>query len=359
MYQKHGGRALEIYQKEGKIYLDFSANINPLGLDIRVREKLRHSLENIIYYPVQDYDFLKEKMALRYGVNKENICFANGISDGLFYLCLTILQKKHRLQAYGISPGFLEYERCVKSLGGEYHTFAIDYKEDLFHLSGFSIDTFLNDIPPNTNIIFLCNPDNPSARLLPKEDIYQLLSAVKERDIYTIVDESFMDFIEEEQSAKSYLKEFKNLIVLHSFTKIFAIPGLRFGAIFCADKKLCTSIKELIPPWNINTPALVAVDTYLELADETYFANLFKVLDTERIYLQGSLKELGFDVLESYANFIFFAKQKGDNKDYETLLYERGILIRVWEKGYYRIAIKNHIENERLVEVLNEVVKNE
>lgn len=359
MYQKHGGRALEIYQKEGKIYLDFSANINPLGLDIRVREKLRNSLDDVIYYPVQDYDLLKQKVTLRYGVNKENICFANGISDGIFYLCLAILQKKYRLQAYGISPGFIEYERCIKSLGGEYYTFDIDYKESLSYLSHFSVDTFLNGMPKDTNIIFLCNPDNPSARLLAKEDIYQVLSAMKERDVHTVVDESFMDFIEKEQSVRSYLKEFKNLIILHSFTKIFAIPGLRFGAIFCADSKLCTSIKELIPPWNINTPALVAVDTYLELADETYYANLFKILDTERIYLQESLRLLGFDVLQSYANFIFFAKQKGDSKDYATLLYAKGILIRVWEEGYYRIAIKNHIENVRLIQVLKEVLKNE
>lgn len=350
---------MELYQKTGKRYLDFSANINPLGLDGRVKEKLQGVIDDIIYYPIQDYAMLKAKLAHRYDIKQESICLTNGISDGLFYLCMAILQKEHKLQAYGIAPGFSEYERCIKSLGGEYHTWNIDYSKDISFLEKLQLEEFIKQIPKGTNILFLCNPDNPSGRLLVREEINQLLKQIQDRDMYLIVDESFMDFVEVSQSVNGYLKEFEHLIVLHSFTKIFAMPGLRCGAIFCGDSRLSTSLKRLIPPWNINTPALVATDTYLDIADTEYFELLYRILYEERIYLQESLRALGFEIAESHANFIFFARNKEDKRDYARLLYDRGILIRIWEDGYYRIAIKKHEENQELIRALKEVLKNE
>lgn len=343
--QKHGG---DIYQRDYR--LDFSVNVNPLGTPERVIEAACEGIRHSDRYPDVECRKLRAKLSLAEGVPGEQIVFGNGAADLIFALALAKRPKKALLPA----PTFAEYEQAVRMAGGQ-----VSYHE-LSEADGFLLDErIIESITPDVDMLFLCNPNNPTGLPLKKELVFRILERCAACGILLVVDECFNEFLDEPEaySVKEYLDSYPGLFILKAFTKVYAMAGLRLGYGFSSDQELLARMGEMRQPWNVSIPAQYAGVAALDETD--YVSRCKAMLAGERDYLKAGLGRMGFTVYDSQANYIFFRAWPGL---YQAMA-ERGILIRDCgnyvglSEGYFRVAVKTHEENAELTRTMEEVVR--
>ena len=353
----HGGN---IYAKESPTgtWLDFSANINPLGMPDPVRETIREHLENIVHYPEPEAPRLKSAIAEHYGVSAEQIILGNGASE-LFYLFFHTVRPKHVLIPV---PSFSEYERSARAAGAECLFFPLMPEER------FSVDPEkLKQAVPTADCLILGNPNNPTGTLIPREEMESLADTCKKNDCRLIVDESFLDFREdgERYTVRHLVPGHSNLFVIRSMTKFYAIPGLRlgFGIADGAFKKRMEQGKDV---WNVNLLAQCA--GIAALSDGGYEKRTRAWLREEQNFLVNELRRLpAVEIIDPTVNFMLL--KCGSSLLAAKILdgmRQRGILLRDCgnyrglESGeYLRMAIRSHEENARLVQAWKEILREE
>ena len=243
----HGG---DIYRNPG--VLDFSANCNCFGMPASVREAAMRGVQCADAYPDPECEALREAIAAYERVKADHILCGNGASELLLAIA-TALQPKRALLA---APGFLEYERVLTALGAEIQWSLLSDKEE--YLPG---ETFLDALQKtDADMVILSNPNNPTGALMLPEYIRQIVTITEERKIMLVMDECFLDFLEDADrySAKQYLSADSSLIVLKAFTKTFACAGLRIGYLLCSDQDVLCKCKIHLPEWNVSLPATYA-----------------------------------------------------------------------------------------------------
>lgn len=334
---KHGG---DVYSN--KVRYDFSSNINPLGMAEEVRQVVFDNLEMCEKYPDTECDALREAISIKENVHKDEIVCGNGSID-ILYRLLHVLKPKNSLIAV---PCFSEYEKALIECGSSITKYY--RKED----TNFRIKSDIFDYLEGKDVIILCQPNNPDGSLIDKDIMEKIIDIIRNKDIMLIVDECFMDFVEE----KFYntIKYGDNIFVLKAFTKIYAIPGLRLGYGICYDKRLINAVKEYGPEWSVSSIAQIAGIASLKLG-EGYLSNVSEYVRNEREYLKSNLKSLGIKVYDGNANFLLI---KYKNKELYNKLLDKGILIRKCDnydglgERYYRIAVRTHKENIELIKQL-------
>lgn len=367
----HGG---DIYRN--KIRLDFSVNINPLGLFKGVRKSLEESLGSAEYYPDQRAEELTEKLAKIIKIKPENIVFGNGASELLMAAAHAFAPKKILMPV----PSFYGYEYAAKAAEANIE-FYYTRSEDGFSLT----EDFLNHIAEDTDMIFIANPNNPTGKYISPELMEEILVRCEENDVTVILDECFIELSDEPEThsclggsdSGSHIDSFGNLLVLRSFTKTFAIPGLRLGYMVGADKGRIRGIKRHIPEWNISSLAQIAGCAALD--EVCRLGEARGLIKTERDFLEKELTQAGFQCVPSKTNYILFKerRKKADmvleavrtgkdeyenrkNEDidlYDALLKEQ-ILIRDCSdyrglsKGWYRIAVRTREDNLELLSAI-------
>lgn len=339
----HGGN---VYQYQNCV--DFSANCNPLGTPESVKNAIIESLSHINDYPQVGCAPLKEAIAQYEGVKTSEVICGNGAAELIFSLCRALKPKKALLPA----PTFAEYEQALTSVGCSCSHFFLKEEQN------FSMDdSFLKEISTEFNIIFLCNPNNPTGILTERDFLIEILKKCREHSVFLVVDECFLDFIKEPESytLKEVLKEYPNLFLLKAFTKRYAMAGVRLGYGLTANQELLEKMESVTQPWNVSSLAQAAglaalkETEYVEKGRETVFR--------EQEFLKREMEAINFHVFPSEANYIFF---KGERNLFEKCV-EKGILIRDCsnypglEAGYFRIAVKSHEDNKRLLRVLKEI----
>ena len=342
--QKHGG---DIYQREYR--LDFSVNVNPLGTPERVIEAACEGIRHSDRYPDVECRKLRAKLALAEGVPGEQIVFGNGAADLIFALALANRPKNVLLPA----PTFAEYEQAVRMAGGQ-----VTYYE-LSETEGFLLDErIIGHITSDVDMLFLCNPNNPTGLPLKIALVLRILELCAACGTLLVVDECFNEFLDapEAYSVKEYIGRFPGLFILKAFTKVYAMAGLRLGYGFSSDSELIARMGEMRQPRNVSIPAQYAGVAALDETD--YVSRCKAMLAGERDYLKAGLKQMGFTVYDSRANYIFFRARPGL---YQAMA-EQGILIRDCgnyvglSEGYFRIAVKTHEENTELIHTMEETV---
>ena len=347
----HGGDLQGAAEKSGKEpseLLDFSANINPLGMPPGVREAVVESLEQSLCYPDPFCRRLRRELAEHTGQKPEHILCGNGGADLIYRLVYALRPKKALVTA----PAFAEYEEALVQTETEI----------LFHELGENpvTEAFLERLSPDLDLVFLCNPNNPTGLLTEKPLIRKLLDRTRELGARLLLDECFLDFVPEEAAytAADLLEKYPNLVILKSFTKLFAIPGLRLGYVLCSDTELLSQMQKAGQPWAVSEPAQAA--GIAALRSEGFQEQTIRLVTEERAFLKKALEDLGFHVLDGQANYLCFRAQ-GDENLTERLLRE-GILLRSCAnyrglgKDYYRTAVRSREENERLLAALGKVV---
>ena len=334
----HGG---DIYTHKG--LLDFSANINPFGIPEAVRKAAVEAVGDCTAYPDPYCRALRKRLSEEEGVPSEWILCCNGAADLIYSFAYSLPKEKPVLI---VSPTFSEYETALTAAG---------IKAEHFMLSegnGFVLDdSILNIDFSKYSALFVCSPNNPTGITVRPG----LLTKLAETGIRLFCDMCFMDLTASPQlyDVPALLKKFSNLVILKAFTKSFAIPGIRLGYLLCGDEKVAGTIAQRLPEWNVSLPAQVAGIAAMD--QEGYLTASKVFVKTQREFLVKGLQKLGAKVYPSDANFILF--QWKDETLYEKLL-SHGFMIRDCSdyeglgKGYFRIAVKNRMENEALLQTM-------
>ena len=338
----HGG---DIYRNQ--VRLDFSVNVNPLGMPESVRQALQEAVESCTEYPDIRQEALKLGVSDMLGVRIEDVLFGNGASE-LFMAVVHALKPRKTVIPV---PSFYGYEYAAKACEGSISYYVLKEKNN------FSLDEgILKVLDEDVDMLFLANPNNPVGGLVPKELMYRLLEHCQKRGIYVVMDECFLDFCGQAASFLPRYVEYPNVIWIRAFTKIFAIPGVRLGFLVNSDKALLEKIAGQLPEWNLSTFAQKAGLACTQ--EKEYIRQSRSYVEQEGEFLSEGLKKAGLRVYPHVADFILVHTEV---PLYDRLL-ERGILIRDCSsfrglsKGYYRIAVKRREENEQLLEEIGEIL---
>ena len=209
----------------------------------------------------------------------------------------------------------------------------------------------------NSSMVVLANPNAPTGIALPMTDIRRLLE--KNPDQVVVIDEAYADFAEE--SAVSLIGEYENLLVVQTFSKSRQLASGRLGFAMGNQALIAdlNRIKFSFNPYNVN--ALTQLAGEAAMRDEEYFMTCRNKIIGARQWTTEELRKLGFDVIDSSANFIFAAPRFMGGREYLNALRERNILVRHWESGrirdYVRITVGTMEQMERLIEVTKELMK--
>ncbi|MDR1620578.1 MAG: precorrin-8X methylmutase, partial [Clostridiales bacterium] len=339
----HGG---DIYAHQ-HIRLDFSANINPLGMPPAVKEAVIRHVDSYAVYPDPRCRALCAAIARHEGMLREYVLCGNGAADLIMRLCLSVKPRRALICA----PSFSEYEKAVLLTGGGIHT------HTLLEENGFLPDEELLDaILPDVDAVFLCNPNNPTGRLFPEGLLHQVLARCEKQGALLVVDECFLEF-SCGVSLKPWLRAYKNLVILRAFTKTYAMAGLRLGYLLCADETLLRSIESCGQSWGVSAVAQCA--GLAALTCEGWMRQTRALIKGERAYLQQGLRALNICTYPSDANFLLLYSKA----PLHDRLLRRGILIRPCgnytglNDSYCRVAVRARKENEELLAALSEVLR--
>lgn len=340
----HGG---DIYSRE--IMYDFSASINPLGMPESSVNALMSDISKLEAYPDPECGELINAVAEYENTKKEYILCGNGASDLICRIVNSLKPKKALLTA----PSFSEYARALKNIGCE-----IKY-ETLYEENGFAITESALKKISDADIFFLCSPNNPVGNTVAPELLYEIVKKCSETGTQLIIDECFMDFVidNEKLSAKKYIDS--GVIILKAFTKIFAMAGLRLGYIICGDRLILDKISSSGCCWSVSAAAQIAGAA--AVCQSGYIKETMEYVKAERDFLIDEIEKFGFKIFPPEANFIFFKSQY----DIEEKLLERKIAIRNCEnykglqKGFFRIAVRTHKENVKLISEIERILQND
>ena len=384
----HGG---DVYRRA--VDLDYSVNINPLGMPPRACAAANHGGDQSTAYPdwkvekLRDavVSFLNRKFV---AVAPEWISFGNGAAD-LIYRLMQVLRPQQVVVA---APAFAEYSVAAERVGAQvvpvYLSEAVD-----FSFTPAVEAAFIHAIEraPSGSAVFLCNPNNPDGNVIRAEVLQRIAAVCAAHHSWLLVDECFLPFLRSEihYSMVPSLRAFEHLVILRAFTKIYGMPGLRLGYMLTAAQALTDAVRATMTPWEINLPAQLAG---VEALEETEFVEKTRALiRAERAFLVQTLPTLPYVekvyVPTSDANFILFRtaltqpdcpdgrvrnselKSESDpcvsenrtvytshSVDLKSLLLDRGILIRACgnykglDARYYRICVRTHEENLELIQ---------
>ncbi len=350
LVNQHGGDIYSYIERNDQQVLDFSANINPLGLPAGAQACLKNEVDAFSAYPDVRCKALIDAIGAYEGVKAERIVCGNGAADLIYRLCYALRPKKALL----IAPTFSEYEAALQQ---------VDCAIRYHHVKaerGFQVETDILEAIQDVDMVFVCNPNNPTGVLTTEERMLQIARQCKQCGATLVIDECFMGFVEsrEESSFLPHLSDFPHVLVLKAFTKFFAMAGLRLGYCISANLGLLEKVRKAGQPWSVSTPAQRA--GVCALQDANYIKTTVQNTTVERVYLSQGLRRLGFCVFESRCNFILFRIPVAINL--YKLLYEKAILIRSCDnfvgldEHYYRVAVKSHKDNCRLLSALEEVL---
>lgn len=363
MSETHGGNIYRLAERlgisEGAV-LDFSASINPLGVPESAKEAIVKNLTALFNYPDPDCLNLRMKIAGRCGVDPDSVICGNGSTELIFLTARALKPEKALIP----SPTFSEYEKACQMTGSGLQIARYELRDE----ENFDIDPdrFIaamekqcSSVLPSTFslqpsvVAFLCNPNNPTGRLIDRKNMIKIAEAAKALKCVLVVDEAFIDFC----PGASIIDQVENnpyLIVLRSMTKFYALSGLRLGYAVM-PLSLLRSVKEVKEPWTVNTMAQIA--GVAALGDTTYENETFRMIVPERKRLEEGFGRLGISYLRSAANY--YLLQVGNSGDVTAYLREKNILVRDCanfpglDDSYVRVAVKSERHNISLLKELS------
>jgi len=350
----HGGNIREaaaLLGVDADTLLDFSANINPLGMPAGLKQAIIDNLNCVERYPDVDYQQLHQALAAHHGVPASWCLAGNGETESIF----TLVHGLKPRRAMVIAPGFAEYRRALETLDCEIETFTLR-EEDGWQLT----ERILPALTADLDCLFLCTPNNPTG-LMPER---ALLDAIAERcrtlDIALILDEAFIDFMADEPGFIPQLGQNPHIWVLRSLTKFYAIPGLRLGYLLNGDEQAVARLRKHQMPWSINAFAALAGVSVLN--DHDYQQATLRWLAREGQYLYQALGEIdGLTVYPGRANYLFLRCERAD-VDLQYALLQQHVLIRSCanypglDGRYFRVAVRSETENQRLLAAIRQVL---
>jgi len=343
----HGARLSENAQaleKSIEELLDFSVNLNPL-VPPKLKSMVSAAYKGINNYPDNRYPDFKKAAADYLGVYPQNIVPGNGSSELIRLFAETVIEPGDKVIIP--APTFAEYEFQCRLFGAEVEY--IDHTE------------ITNINPENSKAVFLCNPNNPTGKLLPREEVLLLADKCSSKGVFLFVDEAFIELADPRESIADIAACNDFVIVLRSLTKTFAVPGLRIG-FAVASTDLAGLLNNIRLHWNMNSIA-TAVGEKLLKNNRDYIKRSLGLLKKEREWLALKLGGIrGFKPYPSDTNFILIDLREfglGSAELTERML-KKGIIIRDCAsfglENHIRVAVRKRSENRMLIAAFSSVI---
>ena len=336
----------------------FSANVNPLGVSFRLRETLASHIDAITSYPDREYTSLRKAIASYIHSDPEYILVGNGSTE----LISIMIQLQKPKKALIIGPTYSEYEREVSLEGGRSLYFSLK-EEDNFELN---LQALSEELQRDIDLLIICNPNNPTSTAIPRNKMRQILDICKERDIFVMVDETYVEFAEQMQEITSVplTEYYNNIIILRGISKFFAAPGLRLGYAVCGNTDLIKEINQKKNPWTINSLAAIAGE--IMFSDEEYKKATRQLISSERTRICDELSRLPeYKVYPPTANFVLVRIEKEGltSEKLFDMAIRRGLMIRdcatfpFLDNRYIRFCFMSPEKNDELLDVLKAAVQ--
>ena len=345
----HGGDWAGYRAEFGCDALDFSANVSPLGLPAGVAAAITNALPTADRYPDPLCRELRAALAGAEGVPADWILCGNGAADLIFRLALAVRPRRALLPA----PTFAEYEAALQTVGCAVQRVFLR-EENEFVVT----EEFIDAVTPETDIVFLCQPNNPTGQVTPPARVERLVRRCAECGAVLVVDECFLDFLPDRDAwtAKQLLRDAPQLIILKAFTKLYAMAGVRLGYALCGNAALMDKMRAAGQPWAVSSLAQAAG---LAALGETAYADCVRdLIAEERPKLAAGLRALGLYVVGGRANYLLFQAPA----DFGETLRRRGAVVRSCanypglDGSWYRTAVRTNAENQKLLQIMGEVL---
>lgn len=347
LYQTENPHGGDLYSRP--VRLDFSANTNPFGTPESVRRAVMESAALLNQYPDPYCRELVGALSDFEGLPQEYILCGCGAAELIFSYCAAVKPKK----ALELAPTFSEYSAALETIGCQVERYPLKGENDFSLAEEFFETVKCSDC----EVIFLCNPNNPTGQMIAPELLERIADLCHERGIRLFLDECFLDLSDQgrDLSMKHALAEWPGLFILKAFTKSYGMAGLRLGYCLCSDGELLKAMGCSVQPWNVSLPAQMAGVAALK---ELEFLNRTRTeIQTQRKWLEEQFAALGFYVCPAQANYLLLYHEL----PMYDLLLERGILVRDCSNyhglvnGWFRVAVRREEENKILIETIRSI----
>lgn len=324
-----------------------ASNENPLGVSPLAMQAMQQALADIARYPDGNGFVLKDAISKRFGVDHGQIVLGNGSNDVLELAARAFLQPG--VEAVYSQHAFAVYPLVTLAIGAT----GICVKARDF---GHDLSAMRAAITPNTRMVFIANPNNPTGTLLGKAELLAFLRDLP-KHVLVVLDEAYDEYLPDALKAESigWLAEFENLIVSRTLSKAYGLAGLRVGFAL-AHPAVADLINRVRQPFNVNSIALAAAAAALQ--DTDFVRRTRELNDAGMQQITQGLTKLGLSYIPSYGNFV--SVRIPDAMAIYKRLLEQGVIVRPVANyempDYLRISIGLESENSRFLEVLSTLV---
>jgi histidinol-phosphate aminotransferase len=347
------GKPIEEVEREYGVsdVAKLASNENALGPSPKAMVAGREAMARVHLYPDGSAYYLKRALAERHGLSPEEVAVGNGSNELIELLVRTfVLEGEEVLTS---AQSFVAYRLAAQAHG---RTLVEAPMRDRFH---YDLQAIHDRLSPRTKVVFLANPDNPTGTWFLERDLVHFLDVVP-RDVLVVLDEAYVEYVDVPgfQGALHLRKQFPNLVVLRTFSKIYGLAGLRLGYAF-ARPEVIAFLDRVRAPFNVNAVAQAA--GVAALGDDAHVARSRALVHEERPFLEAGLRALGATVVPSQANFVLadFPGRPGMEL-FEALLREAVVVRPVAGYGFptaQRVTVGTRPENEKVLAALRKVLR--
>ena len=345
------GKPIEELERELGVHdaIKLASNENPLPPSERVQKAILDALPHLNRYPDGSGYYLRQALAKRHGVSPEHIVLGNGSNELIELIVHAFLRPGD--EAVVPHPSFVVYPMIVQAAGGIRVVVMLkDHRLDL--------EAMARAMTPHTKLVFIANPNNPTATIVTADEVEHFLARVPDRTI-VVFDEAYWEFAQgpDFPDSLAYMKQGRRVLVLRTFSKAASLAGLRVG--YCVgDPDAISLMNRIRQPFNVNSLAQVAALAALE--DEGHILECLRTIEAGRAFLYEEFKALGIKYVPSRANFILVDVGRSANDIYQKLLRE-GVIVRPLTpfgmETALRITVGTPQENRKLIKALRAVLR--
>jgi len=332
--------------------LKLASNENPMGPSPLVIAALNKTQENIALYPDGNGFILKQKLSEMLKVNQQQITLGNGSNDVLDMVARAFLCEGR--EAIYSQYAFAVYPISIQSVNATCkaaEALSVDHETNPY---GHDLTAMKGLITDKTRVIFIANPNNPTGTWLKSDELHEFIADVH-KDIVVVVDEAYFEYVKEDEypDTVQWLEEFPNLIVTRTFSKIYALAGLRVGYAICSEE-IADLLNRVRHPFNVNSMAIDAATAALN--DQAHLENCVDINTKGIKFWRAACQYRGLDYIPTVGNFITIDMEQNSVPLYEAMLREAVIVRPIPNYGlpnHLRITISTAEENQRCLDALD------
>ena len=330
-----------------KDIIKLASNENPLGPSPKALEAMHAMLERAHFYPDGGGYYLREAIAEKFGLRRENVMLGNGSNEIIEFLGHAFLRPGDEVVTS--EHAFAVYTLMAQLFGAK--TVEVPEKPGFVQ----DLEATLAAITPRTRQVYITSPNNPTGTTVTAEEIERFMARVPE-DVTTVFDEAYHEFLDNAPDTLRYVREGRNVVVLRTFSKIQGLANLRIG-YGMASAEMIEILQKTRQPFNAN--GIAQAGALAGLADAEHQQRTKAVTDEGRAYLQEELARMGVEFVPSHANFVL--ARVGDGRATFEALLKRGIIVRAMNSyklpEWVRVSVGTMEENRRFVAALRETLQ--